>query len=441
MPVSIVNSARIAVIGGGISGLAVSQMLRQRGFTPTIFESNDRIGGLVSCTQDEGHLFHRVGGHVFNSKNEKVLQWFWSFFEKNTEFRKAKRNAVIFMDGEFIPYPIERSLGLLPSNTARDIVNELLQLHSQIPDSLKVKGNVSGLSFGDFLLSNFGSTLCDKYFFPYNKKIWNRDLFTIPLPWLEGKLPMATPAQIIQDNILRTAEAEMVHSSFYYPQDGGSQFIANRLSDGIEIVFDKVFRISVENQKFMINDHPLPYDRVVFTADVRALPGILAGDSLSSLKSTIAQAYSDIELDSNGTSNLLCECDANDYSWIYLPSDNTKFHRIIMTGNFSPNNNSETILPGRISCTVESSGFHSREDLDEELCMLPFALKSVAYNYCANSYIIHNALTSSLLRKIKSACSHQGIYLCGRFAEWEYYNMDAAIESAMAVTDKLCSSL
>jgi hypothetical protein len=252
---------------------------------------------------------------------------------------------------------------------------------------------------------------------------------------------MATPAQIIQDNILCRPEAEMVHSSFYYPQKGGSQFIADRLSEGLDIVFEEVFSLRSEGKKFRVNNHNDLFDRVVFTADIRNLSKILIADSLAALKSFLSEATAGIELDSNGTSNLLCECDANDYSWVYLPSDNTIIHRIIMTGNFSPNNNSKSILPGRISCTVESSGYHSREDLEQQLPNLPFALKPVAYNYCANSYIIHNSSTSNLISNIRGACSDYGIYLSGRFAEWEYFNMDTAIESAMATADQLISGL
>jgi UDP-galactopyranose mutase len=46
-----------------------------------------------------GNLFHLVGGHVFNSKNETVLEWFWRFFDKDKEFVKASRNAKIFLNG------------------------------------------------------------------------------------------------------------------------------------------------------------------------------------------------------------------------------------------------------------------------------------------------------------------------------------------------------
>lgn len=38
------------------------------------------------------------------------------------------------------------------------------------------------------------------------------------------------------------------------------------------------------------------------------------------------------------------------------------------------------------------------------------------------------------MSRLKANLSAIGIFLCGRFAEWEYYNMDAAIESSMSIS-------
>lgn len=44
-------------------------------------------------------------------------------------------------------------------------------------------------NFEEFLYFRFGVMLYREYFQPYNEKIWKRDLTTVPLSWLEGKLP------------------------------------------------------------------------------------------------------------------------------------------------------------------------------------------------------------------------------------------------------------
>ena len=143
---------KFAIVGSGISGLACANILLENNLIPTVFEGKKNNGGLISCSKENGNLFHRVGGHVFNSKNEKVSQWFWKRFDKKNEFLKAKRNAVIYMSKKFIDYPIELNLNQLDSSVAKLIINELIDL------SLKKK-YLNYNSFEEFLENNFGRTL------------------------------------------------------------------------------------------------------------------------------------------------------------------------------------------------------------------------------------------------------------------------------------------
>lgn len=72
---------KYAVIGGGISGLSVANMLKEK-HDVIVFEAASRPGGMVKCDVVDGNLFHRTGGHVFNTKRKDVMDWFWSFFNK-----------------------------------------------------------------------------------------------------------------------------------------------------------------------------------------------------------------------------------------------------------------------------------------------------------------------------------------------------------------------
>jgi protoporphyrinogen oxidase len=118
---------KVAVIGSGISGLSISRMLNNR-YQVEIVEKNPKFGGLIKCERINGILFHRVGGHVFNSRNHMVLDWFWKHFDQEKEFLKATRNAKIVLLEKLIGYPIENFLYQLPEEKMKVIVNELLEL-------------------------------------------------------------------------------------------------------------------------------------------------------------------------------------------------------------------------------------------------------------------------------------------------------------------------
>jgi len=415
---------KIAVIGTGVSGLSISRILKDK-HDIVLFEKQNRQGGLIKCDIVDSVLFHKVGGHVFNSKNQDVLEWFWSNFDQEKEFVKVRRNSKILFQNKIIGYPIENYIYNFDKESITSIIDELLELHK--------KESVSPFSYENFeafLKANFGETLYKIYFEPYNHKIWKADLSTVPMPWLEGKLPMPNLKEIITSNIVREEESEMVHSSFFYPKKGGSQFIVDRLSDGLNIHTDSdVNHISKDNnQKYSIGAES-GFDVIVYCGDVRTLPGYMENIvskeiNLDSLKT----------LRSNGTSNLLCETDENDYSWLYIPEESIKAHRIIYTGNFSPANNGNHT---RKTCVVEFSGKTEYKDMLEEIKKLPGNLSPLAYNYEANSYVIQSKDTREIISNAQKALNKENIYLLGRFAEWEYYNMDKCIESAMRLAEQI----
>jgi UDP-galactopyranose mutase len=73
----------------------------------------------------------------------------------------------------------------------------------------------------------------------------------------------------------------------------------------------------------------------------------------------------------------------------------------------------------------------------EELKNLPGNLRPIDHNYQEASYVIHDSLTHQKVNAAIKELNRVNIYPLGRFAEWQYYNMDAAIESAMKLVSRL----
>lgn len=411
---------KVVVIGSGISGLSISRMLAED-HEVEILERDKLHGGLIKCERIDGNLFHLVGGHVFNSRNKTVLDWFWKHFDVENEFIKTNRNAKILMNDTLIGYPIENYIYQLPEKQLTPILNELLdKLASDVKKIDDYK------NFKDFLIGNFGEELYKIYFGPYNTKLWNTDLSKVPLEWLDGKLPMPQLREVLFSNIVKKEESTMVHSTFFYPCKNGSQFIVDRLAEGL--VINKAYDVQsierLDEKSLSINSGDKIVNSIVYCGDVRKLHNIIKindADLQLAMKNVA-------DLLSNGTSNVLCETDANNISWLYLPEEKFQAHRIIYTGNFSESNNEGS---NRKTCVVEFSGKQDQADMVKELAMLPGNLSPLAFNYEPNSYIIQDEDTREKITLLKTLLKPYGIYLLGRFAEWEYYNMDKCIESAM----------
>lgn len=414
---------KVAVIGGGISGVSIAKMLNKT-HEVVVYEKESTPGGLIRCEDLNGNLYHKIGGHVFNSKNPEVKEWFWKHFNKEKEFRKTKRKAKILIGGKTIGYPIENYLYQLDEEIIERVISDILELNQK-----EYQSPFSYPNFEAFLKGNFGHTLYNLYFKPYNYKIWKTDLSKVALEWLEGKLPMPNYKETILSNILQKEETDMVHSSFFYAKEGGSQFIINRLAEGLKIECSfPVSSLKFIDSQWVINEDKA-FDTVVYTGDVRKIHQLVDIEDSTFKK----EADSVKNLQSHGTSNLFCECDETDLSWLYLPDEELKAHRIIYTGNFSESNNRGT---GRKTCVVEFSGKITEEEMTKELIRLPGNLKSIKANYEANSYVIQEKDTRKKIQQLKNKLEPNSFFLLGRFAEWEYYNMDKAIEAALDLRSK-----
>lgn len=413
---------RVAVIGAGISGLSVAHLLQER-YDVTVFEKDSLPGGLIKCCRIKGSLFHTCGGHVFNTKRKSVLDWFWSKFSREEEFTEKQRNSVILNDvwGGVISYPLENHIYAFDADTQKAIIDDLI--------AIAKNGYYESKNFEDFLRNRFGNTLYDIYFKPYNEKIWRRNLKNVPLSWLEGKLPMPTVSEIIYNNINHVKEKEFVHSTFWYEKENGSQYIADKLSNGLNIQYNvNVTSIKKDKDKWIVCGGI--FDKVVFCGNIK--------DMIKSVEGVDIHKYmADIEaLEYHGTTAVFCEIDKNPYSWIYLPSSKHESHRIICTGNFADSNN-QGLRDGRITATVEFTDKISKEEITDNLTRIPLNPKYLAHQYNQYTYPIQDANTRTMIRNLKKDLAATNFYFTGRFSDWEYYNMDTAIGAAM----DLCATL
>ena len=397
--------------------MTVAQLLKKR-FQTIVFEKEDRPGGLIRCDRINNSLFHQCGGHVFNSHRLDVLEWFWKIFDQEKDFIKHNRNSVIhFFPNIIIPYPIENYIYKLPAPIQYDIIHDLLNHEALVSDNISLE---------QFFKYTFGETLYKHYFQPYNEKIWRSKLSDIPMSWLQGKLPMPKTEEILFNNFNRVTEKSFVHSSFWYPHKNGSQFIADKLSMGLNIIYSTKVNAIIYNQpKWIINGEE--FDKVVFCGNIKEIPVLIKGINISAFYNGIK------ELKYHGTTSVFCEILSNPYTWIYLPNPNYKAHRIICTGNMSDSNNTH----GIITATVEFTDYLETNDIQEELKKIPYVKRYITHSYHQFTYPIQSDNTREMIKRIKKTLKPYDFYITGRFADWEYYNMDAAIGAAINTCTKI----
>lgn len=410
---------KAAVIGAGISGMVTAHSLKDR-YQVTLYEKEDRPGGLIRCREVQSSLFHTCGGHVFNSRRQDVMDWFWRIFDRDRSFVRAARNASIMMpDGTTVGYPVEDHLYQLPEAVQRASIRDFAAM-------MQREGRIPAAHFAGFLEQTFGKTLYELYFRPYNEKIWRCPLTEVPLDWLAGKLPMPSPEEVFLHNFTHQEEKTFVHASFWYPRQGGSQFLADTLAEGLDIRYGAdIEKVMYHEGKWRIGNEV--YEIVVYTGNVREIPALLDGVSVEGLDQELRA------LPYHGTTSVFCEIDPVPYTWIYLPDGAYDAHRIICTGNLSKLNN----RPGVLTATVEFTDHLPLADILDQLKRIPLNPRYLDHCFTACSYPVQTAATRDLVREVKNRLHPRGFHLTGRFAEWEYYNMDVAAGAAMDLASRL----
>lgn len=403
---------KIAVLGGGISGLAAAARLLEYGHDITLFEKDAHLGGLCKTEYFDDYVFDIHGGHVFNSKYPEIKNWVFSLISQNL-WQHSDRISLIEYHGKMINYPFELSLNELPVDEAAECL--LNFIHCKRDPREKPQ------NFRDWLYWMFGKGITEKYMIPYNEKIWNRDLSTLCISWVDGKMPLPNDFDLIKSILDKNfKEQNMPHCTYYYPIRGGIQTLINAIADKIpqKITGRPVQKIErgfghwiVDGQSFdkIINTIPLPEFAKIYS------------EMDSSIKQLIGQ------LQFNSLTTALFKYQKSHHSWIYYPTKEKGAHRMVFQGNFSK------ALPGSVAlekigrCTLQEmiKGF----DLSEKDC--------VHQSWTKYAYPVFDVKYDKNIEKIKKYFELIDVSLVGRFAEWKYYNMDTCIKRAFDCVESL----
>jgi len=97
---------RVAVVGGGLTGLAAAHRLTELGLAPVVFEAAPRAGGIVA-THREGPLVLEEGPDSFLTEKPEAIALIerLGLAEKLQGTRPGFRNSFVVREGRLVPTP------------------------------------------------------------------------------------------------------------------------------------------------------------------------------------------------------------------------------------------------------------------------------------------------------------------------------------------------
>jgi len=427
---------KVGILGGGLSGLTLGHMLNQKGIQFEILERESCPGGLMRSVESNGYIFDYGGSHIIFSKDTEVMDFILSLLGDNKI--RNKRNTKVLYGGNYVKYPFENGLSDLSIEDNYECLMAFLATYIK-----REKGELSPpKNLREWCYYNFGKGIAEKYLLPYNEKIWKFPPERTALDWVE-RIPQPPLEDIIKSSLGISTEGYIHQLYFYYPLTGGIQEIVRALSKDIlqSIKPDfEVKHISKGHHGWSVSngDVDVHFDRLVSTIPVHELISALDGVPLN-----VTNAVNNLKYNSLITIGIgINGANLPDLSWLYIPDKGVLTHRISFpsgysTGTVPPEKSS---ILAEITCNYGDALWNLSDDelIDKTINDLNrlniiskddvsfTVLKRLKYAYVINDLDYQKNLTI-VIEFLKS----QGIDSVGRFAEFQYLNMDGCIRNAM----------
>ena len=173
---------KTAILGAGVSGLALARFLVEGGAPPedlTLFEADSVVGGLCRSKTIEGFTYDVAGGHILFSKDAAAMQWMKDCAGGDTAFQRSARNTRIRFDDRWVRYPFENGLGDLPKQANFECISGYVKAWHQ----RQTDGSEAPADFKHWIRWRFGDGIAEHFMDPYNEKVWKRPLEEITSGW------------------------------------------------------------------------------------------------------------------------------------------------------------------------------------------------------------------------------------------------------------------
>ena len=305
------------ILGAGITGLSASYVSGL-----PVYESTDNVGGICNSyymrknseerlesqpMDDESYRFENGGGHWIFGGDPSVIRMMRSL----ATFKNYPRKASVFLEKDdlFIPYPIQNNLSYLDKKISKRAFKEI---EKNYDPSKAIK------TFKDWLSVNFGKSLCDIFFHPFNN-LYTAGLYKIIAPQDGYKSPVNK--EDIRKGFLGNSNSVGYNTTFIYPENGLDELM-RRLKDGCKINFSKeVIKIDLKNKTVHFSDKSfVSYKEIISTIPLDKMiqiTGIKIAEKFNPSTSVLV-------LNIGAKKGESCPKD----HWVYMPHSKAGFHRV-----------------------------------------------------------------------------------------------------------------
>ncbi len=377
----------VIIVGSGFAGSTLARKFALDNKKVLIYEKRGQIGGnMYDKVLDNSILVHQYGPHIFHTNSKKVMDFVtqfgsWYFYE---------HKVVGKINNTLVPIPFNfKSLELLYSKEQADIIKE--KLLAKYKDTKKVS-ILDLINDSDETIKQFGLFVYKNVFENYTAKQWN-----IPIEEIDTSVINRVPVILGYDDRYFQDEYQ------YMPKHGYTKVFEEMLNhpnitiklntNALEDIEIKDNKIYWQNQEF--------HGKVFYTGAIDELFNYKYGPLPYRSLDLVFENYDMNYYQSSAVVNY-----PNDEKYTRITEFKYLSNQLV--------NNKTTIL----------KEYPKKYDYQDENSIPYYAIINEENQNMYQKYY-------ELVKKIPN------LYMCGRLAEYKYFNMDAVILRALELYEKV----
>jgi sialic acid synthase SpsE/protoporphyrinogen oxidase len=329
------DKKKVYILGAGPIGLVCGWKLAENGYNVTIYEKNNRVGGMCASWQWKDFILD-IGPHIFHTP-DKMLTEFWK-----REFGHLMQEGDFYcqnVQGEsfdkFYNYPLSwEELSNFPKKNREKIIAEI----EGISDYQKATAK----SYKDYMDAQVGPTLRSMFYEKYPEKIWGIKTSELTADWAPKRIKFRQKISPFYENewvaVGKNGTGAIYESIAEKIIENEGGIIFNKTVSAVDVNNDiiKTLKFSDGEEVEISTD-----DIIISSIPITIMSKFFGYDSNLKFRG-VRLAYIAIKKES-----VL----PNDMNWLYYDSDKVLFNRVSEPKTMAPDiaSNDKTVLVAEVT--------------------------------------------------------------------------------------------
>ena len=383
-----IDGVNCLIAGAGFCGSVIARKLAEAGKKVLLLERRNHIAGnMYDETDSNGILVHRYGPHIFHTYDKEVFD----FISKYGSWMQYHHRCAVEIEGVNSPLPSNfRTIDLLYDKGEAETLKASLQNRFGGQKSVTIP---ELLDCEEITIRKYAERLYKGNYRPYTVKQWG------------------IPPEEIDPSILKRVPVRLDYTDGYFddkyqvmPQNGYTQFFKNLLDhENIKVLLNTdaadLLKTDINRKEILYKGMPIKIP-IVYTGSIDELLNNMFGKLPYR---SLTFEYQTKSADSFQDAPVVVYPEAKGYIRI------TEYKKL-------PPQNMQGITTIAYEYPVPAEETNMKEQY---------------YPILTNDNML-------LYEKYHSELSRfPNLFLCGRLADYKYYNMDTVIQRAFEISDKL----